>query len=241
MSFWIRLFSANRKPVINILIRTSNRPNYFKTCIESVFQQSYKNIKVFVSYDDLQTYEYLKLYKGIKTIRVFSKTENYPQQEMQRGRQMNKFPANLYLNNLKNQVRSGYIIILDDDDCFTNPTSIQTIADNITGKDDLLFWRVQFPNNRLVPEDDYFGKPPAFCHITGIGFAFNHKYIHDAQWDSWKGADFVVATKLFNAIPNKVYINKVLTGLQRTTGTGGFGKRDDKNTVSIKNLNAPFE
>ena len=227
-NFWKSLFNTNKEPVINILIRTSNRPKYFKSCIESVFQQSYKHIKIFVSYDDLQSYEYLKSYKGIKTLRVFSKQENYPKQDVLRGSQQKKFPANLFLNDLMNEVNSGYILVLDDDDYLISPNSIQTIVDNISGDDDLLFWRVQLPGSKVIPEDEYFGKAPVFLHIAGIGFTFNHKYINNAQWDGWKGGDYAVATKLYMAIPNKIYIDKVLTGLQRTTGMGGFGNRDDK-------------
>lgn len=227
--FWKSLFKLNKRPVVNILIRTSNRPNYFKTCIESVYQQSYKHKKIFVSYDDQQTYEYLKLYKGIKPVSVISINQNNPELEIPYEKQRTKFPANLYVNELMKKVKSGYVLCLDDDDCFMDTNSLQTIVNNISGKDDLLFWRVQFPEGKLIPEDEYFGKPPEFCHISGIGFTFNHKYIKDAQWDSLKGSDFVVANNLFKTIPNKIYINEVLTGLQRQVNWGGFGSRDDKN------------
>lgn len=223
-----RIINPKRKILINILIRTSNRPNYFKACIKSVFQQSYKYIKIFVSYDDDLTYQYLKPYKGIQTLRVYPKNENYPPPEIERGNHMKIFPPEFYMNDLMNQVKKGYIIYLDDDDCFTNQNSIQAIVDNISGEDDLLFWRVQFPDGKLIPEDEYFGKPPVFWHIDTNGFAFHHKYIANAQWDGWRGGDFVVACKLFKAVPNKIYIDKILTGLQRTEGWGGDGKRDDK-------------
>lgn len=221
------LLNQNKNPLINILIRTSNRPNYFQSCIKSIYQQSYKHINIIVSYDNNQTYEYLKRYKGIKTLRVFLQEKNYPEQEIARNHIM-KFPANLYLNDLMNLVKRGYILYLDDDDYFTNSNSIQTIVDNISSQNDLLFWRVQLPNNKVIPEDEYYRKVPVFTHISGIGFAFNHKYINIAQWDGWKGGDYAVATKLYTAIPNKIYIDKVLTGLQRKTGMGGFGNRDDK-------------
>ena len=96
------------------------------------------------------------------------------------------------------------------------------------------FWKNKVKKTELlkdifnIPEDEYFGKPPVFWHIDTNGFAFHHKYIANAQWDGWRGGDFVVACKLFKAVPNKIYIDKILTGLQRTEGWGGDGKRADK-------------
>ena len=226
--FWQNLFKSNKGPIINILLRTSNRPRYFKTCIESIFQQTYKNIRILVSYDDHDSYKYIRKYQGIESYFVSYKKEDFPKQEIARGTNLKKFPPNLYLNTLMDKVSKGYIIYLDDDDCFNSPHSVQTIVDHISGKDNLIFWRVQFPDNIIIPEDDYFGKPPIFWHITGSSFAFHHKYIPNAQWDGWKGGDFVVATKLFKAVPHKIYIDKVLTALQRKESWGGFGDKLDK-------------
>ncbi|NOR87086.1 MAG: glycosyltransferase [Bacteroidales bacterium] len=210
------------------MLRTSNRPQYFKSCIDSIFQQTYKNICILVSYDNHESYDYIKKHKGIKSYFVSYQEDHFPEQEILRGTNLKKFPANLYLNTLMDQVSKGYIIYLDDDDCFSSPHSVQTIVDQISDKDDLIFWRVQFPDDKIIPEDEYFGKAPVFWHIAGNSFAFHHKYIPDAQWDGWKGGDFVVATKLYQRIPNKIYINKVLTALQRKESWGGFGDKMDK-------------
>ncbi|MCF6171611.1 MAG: hypothetical protein L3J31_02045 [Bacteroidales bacterium] len=149
------------------------------------------------------------------------------------------FPVNLFLNDLMNEVKGGFIMALDDDDCLTGSNSIKTIVENISGEDDLLFWRVKFPDGRIIPEDEYFKKTPVFRHISGIGFLFHSKYIQFAQWDGWRGGDFAVATKLFEVIPNKIHIDKVLTGLQRTEGWGGRGARDDKDAGGLL-LPEPF-
>ena len=34
------------KPLFNILIRTSGRPNYFNDCVKSIYNQSYKNWQI---------------------------------------------------------------------------------------------------------------------------------------------------------------------------------------------------
>lgn len=232
MSIFLKnLFSCGNTITFNILVRTSNRPNYFRTCYESIMNQSCRNFRIFVSCDNDQTYDYLKIYRKIKIIRVRKAgPANYPEPDVLRGNSLVKFPSNFYLNKLMEQVKKGFILYLDDDDFLTGPTSLQTIADHISATDDLIFWRVQFPDGKLIPEDDYFGQPPAFWHISGIGFAFHNKYIKNAQWDGWKGGDYAVARKLYDAVPNKIYIDEPLTGLQRNKGWGGFGKRGDKPT-----------
>jgi len=45
-------------PKINILTRTSGRPNCFKRCVDSIKSQTYKNINHIVGADDDASYEY---------------------------------------------------------------------------------------------------------------------------------------------------------------------------------------
>ncbi len=223
------LFKQRRKTTINILVRTSRRPNYFNTCYNSIVNQTFKNIKILVSYDNEETLEYLKKYDRIKKINLTQASpDNYPEPEIPRGNKIAKFPFNFYLNQLMKQVNGGFVIFLDDDDVFTSLESLEIIANHISSDNDLLFWRVQFPDGKLIPEDEYFSRPPQFWHVSGIGFAFHSKYIPYAQWDGWKGGDYAVASKLYRVVPNKIYVNLVLTGLQRQDGWGGFGKPKDK-------------
>ena len=49
-----------KNPLINILTRTSNRPIGFKNCELSIKNQTYKNIKHIVSYDNDNDLTYLK-------------------------------------------------------------------------------------------------------------------------------------------------------------------------------------
>lgn len=230
MKFFSKLLKKNRNPLMNILIRTSNRPNYFRACYESIISQTYRNYNIFVSYDNAETLKYLNLYKDINKVKVKTmerNKNNYPPPEIERGNNLSKFPPEFYMNDLMNSVKSGYILYLDDDDYYTSSKSLEIIANHITTEDTLLFWRVQFPE-KIIPEDEYFGEPPAFWHCSTIGFCFHQKYIPYAQWDGWRGSDYLVAHKLYKIIPHKIYINKVLTGLQRKKGWGGLGLKDDK-------------
>ena len=89
----------DKKPLVNILTRTSGRPKYFKRCIESIKNQTYSNINHIVSVDDDKTEEYVKnLTKNY--IRVSKYDGNIPfvdpVTKIRRAA-----PYNLYLNNFQ--------------------------------------------------------------------------------------------------------------------------------------------
>ena len=67
-------FKQDVKVEFNILIRTSERPNFFKKCVDSIFNQKYKGkINIYVSCDTYETYEYVKKYDKIKYIFIEKK------------------------------------------------------------------------------------------------------------------------------------------------------------------------
>lgn len=87
-------------PLINILIRTSYRPAAYRRCIESIEAQNYPNIRLIVSYDNIEALQYISL--GAYVVPVY--------------RQPGEFSYNLYCNDLKERVEDGYFFYLDDDD-----------------------------------------------------------------------------------------------------------------------------
>ena len=82
-------------PEIYILMRCCYRPSLFKTSIESVLNQSYKNFQLILSYDDDKCLEYLEdytnKYSNIKLIKVERDTNI-------------EFYYNLYSNKLLDEV-----------------------------------------------------------------------------------------------------------------------------------------
>lgn len=88
-----------QQPLINILIRTSNRPQLFARCLYSILCQSYKNIRIIVSIDNPHC-NYVP--QWIDTIEV--------------EKQLGEYGYDLYCNELKREVDDGYFFYLDDDD-----------------------------------------------------------------------------------------------------------------------------
>jgi hypothetical protein len=188
--------------------------------MKNIESQSYQNIRVLISYDDRKDLSYLK---GLPWECIYMKRPAI--------RKDATFPYNLYENELMRRVKSGWIMFLDDDDQLTCKHSIEKIINFITSDDDLILWRVRLPD-KVVPEDEYFGKLPVQRkHISGIGFMFNSKHINIAQWDANKASDHRVIQRLTGVAKNIIWIDEVLTGLQvgmKEKRAEGFGRRVDK-------------
>jgi len=215
----------DERPLVNILTRTSGRPKYFGKCIESIRKQTYPNINHLISVDDDKSEEYVKLY-----------TENYIRVEKFKGniptvdnetKQRRAAPYNLYLNDLRKEVKEGWIMFLDDDDVFLENTAIEEMINAARDENDLLLWKVKFPT-RIIPEQKLFEKHMiALNHFSMIGFMYNKVHDYKADFDYFSGGDFFFISQLAPKIPASVWIDKVYTGIQRNNQMGGFGKKDD--------------
>jgi hypothetical protein len=195
----------DENPIVNILVRTANRPNFFEKCIKSIQKQSYHNINIFVSIDD-KSNDYTIKYP-VYPIFV-NKTNEYhlPDSSVNYGRVMT---YNLYFNSMYSRIEKGLIIYLDDDDCYPDEKTIEKIVNEYKKGNELIIWKVKI-GNKTIPEPEYFGKEPAVFQISGIGFAFDAKYKNDTIWEEFKRGDFRVAKKLYNIIPNCSHINEIL-------------------------------
>ena len=209
---------VDKEPIVNILIRTSNRPNYFDNCIKSILEQTYKNVNIFCSIDNKDKYTikypvYPVNVKKVTEIKDKAMSEYYGV----------KFPSNLYLNNLQEKVKEGLIMYLDDDDILTDSNSLKTIVDEYKKGNELIFWKIE-SNGRIIPSVKNWGKAPVSCDISGIGLAFDSKHKKHAMWEAYKRGDFRIATKLYNKIDKIKFIDEILT---KTQNGNNSGNRED--------------
>jgi len=214
--------------LFNILIRTSNRPNYFKKCIESIRRQTYKNYNIIVSVDDDFTWNYVKEYDDITIVRV---KYIHPTDIINVPPKRRPAPWNLYLNELLKYTKNGYVLYIDDDDMFNLDNSLLKLNTLITSVNNFVMWQVLFPNNIKIPNDVNFlkykhGHPPISAQVSILGFCHSTIYNDSIEWTPYSFGDFRVATKLYEISMIKLFINDSLTTLQRTSANG-MGKRDD--------------
>lgn len=215
-----------KNPTINILTRTSKRPNYFKSCVESISQQTYKNINHIVASDDKDSLEYVKLY-NIDPLYIDPKKykhNNYKLFDYQKVGSRGESPAwwNSYFNDMYSFLKEGWVMYLDDDDSFSYSDSLEVITPHLTNPSNLIFWKVQFPGYTIPRKNSpsLQTNPPQPANISSIGLMFHTQYIDHAYWEPWGGGDYRLATNLWNIIPNKIEINHTLTHIQDTPHLG---------------------
>lgn len=129
-------------PLINILIRTSYRPEQFARCMESIRNQTYRNIRIVVGFDDMSALQYIP--KEMDAWNV-SDEKNSP------------YFYDLYCNTLKMKVAVGWFFFLDDDDILFSPTVLQELSEHLAGPHEAII--CQFLRNGVPkPADNHIRK-----------------------------------------------------------------------------------
>lgn len=223
----IKLIFKRKKETIpiNVLTRTSNRPNGFKKCHDSLLNQTYKNYLHIVSYDSKKDLKYLE---GEKIKKICVKPEkDEPQFKPEASVMLEYKPYNLYCNDLLQQVKDGWIMFLDDDDMLAEKNVLKKLVSHIKecDEDTLLLWQARFPNGDLIPPVYTFEKEEIkLSHIDTACFIFHSKYKDRVKWDCWTAADYRFIRNLSGIIPNQLWIPKTFT---LKNNFGDHGSRND--------------
>ena len=203
----------------NILTRTAKRPKFFEALCKSIDEQDYRDWSHHVITDDPGSSVYIESQ---------GRTSNITTRLEKREDINHHFPYNLYVNELYSNINEGYVLLIDDDDCFLTSQALSLLAEVVgkVGNFPTLFWRVQFPDGLIPRETENFVFRPT--NIASCGFCFHTKFIDAAKWDEFKESDFRVAHKIKLASDAVLYLKgSILTGLQRASGMGGRGAMDD--------------
>ena len=204
--------------IINILTRTSNRPNYFDINYNSVKSQILpENIIVnhIVSYDDEPTFKYLEKYKDIIKVAV----------DKEHKTATRTFPVNIYFNELHKYVKDGFIMYLDDDDSFYDNNSLAQLIPYLD-ETKIVFWQVQFPD-KIIPADYIIDSKKVIIHnCPSNSFIYHYSLLnkYGIQWPPKRGGDYKFIHSLFKAHKNGNWLKLVLTKVPQS----GFGLQMDK-------------
>ena len=205
------IVQKKEQQLINILIRTSNRPESFKQCISSILEQEYINYNIIICYDKPESLEYLDNYRENKNIAYFP--IHIESKE--------KYRFNLYCNTLLEKVDQGYIMFLDDDDILAHNKVFSIINDNLNHSNDLIIWKFFRPDCIIYPKNI---KNIKFGEIdtTSICFHFSHK--NKSKWRDKQYGDYNFYSKLLNTHNfNIVFIPFILTKTSFYDKVGNFG------------------
>ena len=203
--------------MINILIRTHDRPDKLRKCIQSIKNQTYKDWNIIISADNKHIeksvvslgYEYVRTdnitYKGFKKGMIRPKENTRPRKK--------RVYWNLYFNTLQDMAKEGYILYLDEDMILTTPNSLQLIADN-SSVDELLIFKYCTPKherNETRPSLENWNKKPHRGTIsTGC---FSHHTNHKARWPPQRAGDYFAVSNLYGRLKT-TWLNEVITSGQ---------------------------
>lgn len=143
--------------VITLLIRTSYRPTLFNRLMESIKAQTFQNIRVIVSYDDERALEYIP--EELTKIRVY---KDHSQAFFYDG----------YVNSLKEQVNTGYFVVIDDDEVLVDNDCVFKVSRHLHGKSGVI---CQFSREgRLKPSNDLIRQKRIVRTKVGMPCLFLH-------------------------------------------------------------------
>ncbi len=207
----VKLNDETQAKLINILIRTSNRPDSFTKCINSILNQQYNNYRIIICYDKEESESYLNKYKDNDKIEFFPININNP----------NKYKFNLYCNYLMDKVKEGYIMFLDDDDMLTHNLVLNIINDNLKTDNDLLIWRFMRPDKLIFPKNT---TNIILGNIDTTSFCFHNKFKNLHRWGDKQCGDYhfisgLIKKKKFNIN----IINYILTRTGYNDKIANFG------------------
>lgn len=189
------------QPLINILIRTSNRPALFARCLRSIADQSYSNYRITVGFDRASALDYIP--KGINHQFVYADNST-------------PYFYDLYCNDLKEKVTDGWFLFLDDDDQLL-PGALSQLAAHLTEPGAII---CQFIRNGIPkPRDNYIRHKVIQEGKIGLPcLVLHHSYKQIGQLDGQKGGDYRYIKEVTSKVPTKFITLPLVTTDRRSFG-----------------------
>ena len=204
--------STSNHNLINIIVRTSNRPKCFEKNIKSILLQNYDLIKIYISYDNEFTEKYID--------NILSKI-NIDYEKVEVFKSNKEFFYNGYPNEILKKVNDGYIIFLDDDDMFLHKNALNYINDYLK-EDTFLSWN-------YLRSDKIIGISKGNIKsgkVTSCGFCYHSS--HKSKWELKSDGDYHFVKNLIDKNNLKFgKISKILTGNINKNIIYGEGKCED--------------
>jgi glycosyltransferase involved in cell wall biosynthesis len=195
--------------VLNVLTRTSDRPNRFRRCRESLEAQEWSgHIRHVVSVDRPCTY--------VEADTVVPATGRISPEVPDNHRHHRDAPYNLFVNDLLSAVTDGWILVLDDDDELLDPEALCKLEPHMGDEDNMVVFKFAMGDGRgkrdfvmpkahgkaLVPND-----VPCSCYI------YHSKHREVGMWHGKYSGDYFAASNLAKKL-NIVWVDEVLAGTQ---------------------------
>lgn len=182
--------------MINILIRTHERPIAFTRCIESIKGQTYKEVNLIVTTDTVRSHYYAN--------QILAESGLPYKTVGQMPTSKSKFFYNLYCNTLIDKVNDGWLFFLDDDDVLAHNGAIEGITREFIHKKPVICQMLRHdkpkPSNKFIDEkrvdSGYIGLPCIAIHSDIKRANFTDDENADYQWIEQYAHDAVFVKKV---------------------------------------------
>lgn len=184
--------------MLNIILRTHNRPIKFKRMIDCIENQTFKDFKLYISVDNDETEKYVRE-SGYDFIR-FNPDLNIP------------VFYNLYFNDLYEKIDSGWIWSVDDDDLIADENVFQLIHDSCIDENKIYIFKFHNKHARCIRPSRFFGEKIEIGNIGTPNFVVNKKYCCESKWEPNHLSDGLYISNLVKKIglENVCWIDKVI-------------------------------
>ena len=211
----------NEGPLLNILIRTSGRPNLFSDLLYSIRTQTYSNVQLIIAVDSQHSYN-----SYIKNNKLIRNNDKVVIIDKDKYSKFGEAYYNMYFNEMYKYINEGWIIHLDDDNILKKQTSLSIITNYMVDTNKMIMWRHNIIG-RIIPNN--WNIVPANVDTNMICFYHTHidKLI---PWNNSDTSDFDIIKNLEQKTKGVEKIEEILTTINicNRTETRGFGKRNDR-------------
>jgi glycosyltransferase involved in cell wall biosynthesis len=205
------------KERLNVILRTSNRPQYFYRCIESIKKYA-PEARVHITIDNINDIEYVRKYAdGIDYSYYLIDKDVVSDICKKIPIERDPFIFNYYINIVK-PFLNGWCLFLDDDD--------ELLTDLLFEKDKnkIYLFKVDVVT-KIVPSPRNFGNKPVLNDISSLGIVFHHTQMVD--WTPQRGGDYSFISEIYNNYPSE-WIDEIISKVQLSPHFGKAGDLKDK-------------
>jgi hypothetical protein len=208
---FVQMIARNNK--LNILIRTSNRPNYFKNCIDSI-RKFMPDAKIHITIDDKIDIEYIKSITYNFDCNYYFINRDVVKNICKKIPIIRKsFIYNYYFNIIK-PFLSGWCMILDDDDELLRTPKFNTDIKTIS------LYKADV-GHKIVPSIENWGRNVVLKDISSLCVIWHSSVMVD--WTPQRGGDYFFINELSKN--NKIqWYNDILS---KSQSGGHNGNRQD--------------
>lgn len=215
---YFRQYSRSEKHILSdkltVVIRTHDRPRMFKRCIESVRNQTHKNIEIVVGADTPGSLAYASDYNPDRLVKL----------EPRARTSHTDFPANEYVSELIKDVNDGYILVLDDDNYIADRNGVENLFKQIDKEWCIYIIRYRYPDGRLFPDHKLFAAKK--IQNGGVDWAscvFHARFNKVSKSLPLYNADYHFIRNLVNTVKTTKWIDLALV---HTETPGNDGKTE---------------